>query len=62
MTKETVSSASEKAVKFSKEQLISAARYAKRRDLLSVLLESGKTYSVEEVDSQIAKFMKGKVN
>lgn len=62
MTKETVAAVPEKAAKFSKEQLLGASRYAKRHDLLSALLENGKTYSFEEVDARIAKFMKGKVN
>ena len=46
---------------FSKEQILSAAKFANRRDLLSVVLEDGKTYTVEDVQKQIDKFMKGKV-
>ena len=38
-------------------------RYAKRRDLLSVLLEDGKEYTMEQVDSLLQNFFKkGKVN
>ncbi len=62
MTQDKVVAAPEKEAKFSKEQLLTAARYAKRRDLLNALLENGKTYTIEEVDARIAKFMKGKVN
>jgi hypothetical protein len=36
-------------------------RYAKRRDLLGALLEGGKWYTLEEVDTAIENFMKGKV-
>ena len=36
-------------------------RYAKRRDLLGALLEDGKWYTLEEVDTAIENFMKGKV-
>ncbi len=45
----------------SKEQLLRAQRYAKRRDLLGALLEDGKRYTLEEVDTAIEKYMKGKV-
>lgn len=46
---------------FSKEQILSAVKFANRRDLLSVVLEDGKTYTVEDVQKEIDKFMKGKV-
>lgn len=46
---------------FSKEQILSAAKFANRRDLLSVVLEDGKTYTVEDVQKEIDKFMKGEV-
>ena len=45
----------------SKEQLLRSQRYAKRRDLLGALLEDGKWYTLEEVDTAIENFMKGKV-
>lgn len=50
-----------KSSSFSKEQILSAAKFANRRDLLSVVLEDGKTYTVEDVQKQIDRFMKGKV-
>lgn len=49
------------APKFSKEQLIRSARFARRRDLLSALLKDGKLYSIEEVETAIEHYMKGKV-
>lgn len=49
------------ASSFSKEQILSATKFANRRDLLSVVLEDGKTYTVEDVQKEIDKFMKGKV-
>ena len=45
----------------SKEQLLGSQRYAKRRDLLGALLEDGKRYTIEDVDTVIENFMKGKV-
>lgn len=47
---------------FNKEQIIRSDRYILNRDLLNVLLEDNKQYSIKEVDDLISKFMKGKVN
>lgn len=46
---------------FTKRTILTFQRYAKRRDLLSVLLKDGKEYTMEQVDSLIQNFMKGKV-
>ena len=46
---------------YTREQVMSSQRYATRRDLASVLLEDGKTYTLTEVDALINKFMKGAV-
>ena len=47
--------------KYSKEQLIGSDRYMTRRDLLGALWEDGKRYSIEEVESALENYMKGKV-
>lgn len=47
---------------FNKEQIIRSDRYTLNRDILNVLLEENKQYSIKEVDDLISKFMKGKVN
>lgn len=48
---------------FTKRNILTFQRYAKRRDLLSVLLEDGKEYTMEQVDSLLQNFFKkGKVN
>ena len=48
---------------FTKGNILTFKRYAKRRDLLSVLLEDGKEYTMEQVDSLLQNFFKkGKVN
>ena len=49
------------ATAFTKAQWVAAQRYAHRRDLSGALLEDGKTYTLNEVDALIEKFMKGKV-
>lgn len=41
---------------FSKEQLIKADRYFNRRDLLNALLEDGKEYTTEQVDTLIQSY------
>lgn len=47
--------------RFTKEQILSSNKYARRRDLLDAVLEDGKLYSAKEVDTAITDFMKGKV-
>ena len=49
-------------VVFTKRNILTFRRYAKRRDLLSVLLKEGQEYTMDQVDSLIEDFMKGKVN
>ncbi|MCI8342466.1 MAG: hypothetical protein HFE62_04570 [Firmicutes bacterium] len=48
--------------KFTKEQLLKSERYKNRRDILSVVLCDGESYSHNEAESEIEKFLKGKVN
>lgn len=47
---------------YGKAQLLTFERYAQRRDLLTAMLEDGKHYTFQQVDSLIDGFMKGKVN
>ena len=51
----------ETAPAFTKDQLAASKRYATRRDLVNVLLEDGKQYTLAEVDEKIEAFKKGKV-
>lgn len=46
---------------FSKEQILESKKYRERADLVGALLISGKTYTFEQVDAEIEKFMKRKV-
>lgn len=50
-----------KDAKFTKKQLIRSARFAKRRDALSVALTDGTEYTVAEAEAALDKFLKGKV-
>lgn len=61
--KKTPAAPAEKAASpvFSKQNILTFGRYAGRRDLLSVLLEEGKMYTIDQVDDLIGQFMKGKV-
>lgn len=52
---------SEKARLFSKNQLLASERFRERRDLLNALLSSDKQYTVEAVEQEISKYMKGQV-
>lgn len=47
---------------FSKVSILSSNRFADKRDLLSVLLQDNKEYSIKEVNDLIDNYMKGKVN
>lgn len=47
--------------KFTKEQIIASARYRNRKDMVSALLDDGKTYTITEVDQKVDQIMKGKV-
>lgn len=46
---------------YTKEQLLKAKRYTKRRDLLGAILLDSKTYTHEEVEKLLEKTLKGKV-
>ena len=46
--------------RFLKEQLAKSARYAGRRDLVEALLDSGRSYTIEEVENIIAEYLHGK--
>lgn len=45
-------------LKFTKGQILASNKYKHRRDVLNVVLEYGRDYSLEEVDNMIDKFMK----
>lgn len=60
-TKDASEVKTSKAPRHTREQLMASKRYANRRDLISALLEPGKTYTLDEVDALIEKFKKGKV-
>lgn len=60
--REATSGPVSKETAFGKEQLISAKRYAGKRDALTVLLSDDKMYTLSETDKILKDFMKGKVN
>ena len=62
MKKHTPDPEDKKQRTFTKNQLLRSKKYRDKQDLLNALLKSDKTYSIEEVDSIIDEFMKGKVN
>lgn len=48
-------------IKFSKEQILSSAKYRNNRDLVDAILDEKKKYTIENVDSLVEKYMKGEV-
>jgi len=62
-TKETVDTAEVKETAkpeqgFTKEQILASAKYANRRDLLTVLLVDGKSYTAEQVEQAMNDWFK----
>lgn len=47
----------EKEAVFTKKKLLSMEKYKERVDLLGVLLEDGKEYSMAEADALLKKFL-----
>lgn len=60
-TTETAAEAVKAESKFSKEQLISAVKFAKRRDLLEALLKDGEYYTIAEVEKKMNSYLGKKV-
>lgn len=46
---------------FSKRQMVGSARYYDARDLVDALLEDGKKYTFETVDTLIENYKKGQM-
>lgn len=44
-----------------KAQLLASQKYANRRDIINALLDDGETYTTDQVDALIKKYMKGAV-
>ena len=47
--------------KFTKEQLLDSDRFRDRIDLVSTILSDAEEYTIEFVEEQIEKYMKGQV-
>lgn len=59
--KTTKTEAAAAAATYTVGQLAASKRYANRRDLIRALLDSGKRYTLDEVDRLIESYMKGQV-
>ncbi len=62
-TKDTVDTAGVKETTkpeqgFLKEQILGSAKYANRHDLLTTLLEDGKSYTAEQVEQVMDSWLK----
>lgn len=55
-------SETEKAARYTKEQLAGAEHFRSQLDLVEALLEDGRVYTISEADQVILEFMKGKVS
>ncbi len=61
MASKKIKTEAKQEVLFTKEQILASKKYSNRRDVLGAILTDGKTYTLEQVDSLLEKFMKGKV-
>lgn len=50
-----------KVLKFPKDKLVGSKKFIKHRDLIKVLLDEKKTYSIAEVEGLIKDFLSGKI-
>lgn len=48
-------------VSFAKSQILKSKKYIHQTDVLNVILEDGKNYTIKEVDKLIENFMKKEV-
>lgn len=49
-------------VKYTKEQILKSKKFKNRVDLIRVILQDNESYTLEEVQKEIDKFMKRRVN
>lgn len=62
MANKNTETTEQNVVLYTKEQILGSKRYRNRRDALGVILKDDESYTLENVDSLLEKFMKGKVN
>lgn len=62
MAEKKISEAKTTAPVFTKVQFLASAKYASRKDLIGALLDDDKSYTCEQVDGLIEKYLKGRVN
>lgn len=62
MEKEKASDAKKSTPVYTKEKLLTFKRFANRVDLLRALLRENAEYTIEQAETAIDSFMKGKVN
>jgi hypothetical protein len=55
-------SKAKEVVKFSRKQILESARFKDKKDLVNAVCTANGMYSVEEVETAIEKYLKGKVN
>lgn len=62
MEKEKASDTKKSIPTYTKEKLLTFKRFANRVDLLRALLRENEEYTIEQAETAIDSFMKGKVN
>lgn len=49
-------------LRYTKADLLNSKRFRHQRDLITALLDENKTYTIEEAEALIGRFLKGQVN
>ena len=60
-SKKSPAASAAKEPAFTKISLVNSKRFHDQRDIVSALLKDGVEYTISEVETMIAKYMKGKV-
>ena len=60
-TKKNSAASAAKEPAFTKDVLVTCKRFRDKCDLVSAILKDGAKYTISEVETMIAKYMKGKV-
>jgi hypothetical protein len=59
--KTAATAGAEKPQKYTKEALAGSKRFQARRDLLNAILDDGKKYTIEEVETKITNYLNKEV-
>ena len=57
MSEKTKTVETKKETVFTKEAILSSNKYSNRRDVLGAILKDGESYTIEQIETLLAKFI-----